>query len=85
MKNRMVRDATAGQRVLTVAEYAREYGQTERAAWAQIYRGLIPYRRQGRKILILRDEVEKFLHALPGVSVEEATRKVEERTERSAA
>lgn len=72
---RVKRPATAKQRVLTVAQYAEEIGKTERAAWLDIYRGLVPHRRQGRRVIILRDELEAFLKALPGVSVEEAAEK----------
>jgi hypothetical protein len=76
---RVRRAATAKQRVLTVAQYAEEYGKTERAAWQDIYRGLVPFRRQGRKVILLRDEIENFLRALPGVTVEQAAEKVAER------
>jgi Helix-turn-helix domain len=76
---RVKRPATATQRVLTVAQYAAEHGITDRAAWMAIYRGLIPHRRKGRKVIIFRDELEAFLKALPGVTVEEATAKAAER------
>ena len=60
-------------------QYAEEIGKTERAAWQDIYRGFVPYRRQGRKVIILRDELEAFLKALPGVTAEQAAEKAAER------
>ncbi|MGE0821583.1 MAG: hypothetical protein AB7G75_29860 [Candidatus Binatia bacterium] len=76
---RVRQQLTAAQRVLTVAQYAQLVAKSERAAWQDIYRGLVPYRRQGRRVIILRDELEAFLKALPGMSVEEATQRVAER------
>ena len=78
-RQRVRQPATAKQRVLSVAQYTEEYGKTERAAWQDIYRGLVPFRRQGRKVILLRDEIENFLRSLPGVTVEQATEKVAER------
>jgi len=78
-RQRLRQAATAKQRVLTVPQYAEEYGRTERAAWMEIYRGLIPHRRQGRKVIILRDELEAFLRSLPGVTAEQAAEKAAER------
>jgi hypothetical protein len=45
----------------------------------RVYRQQIPHRRWGKKVVILRDELEAFLHALPGVTVEQAAEKVAER------
>lgn len=56
----------------TVAEAAAEVGITEKAARQSIHRGQFPYRRWGRKIIVPRAELEKFLQALPGISAEEA-------------
>ena len=74
-RQRVRQVATVGQRVLTVPQYAQEYGKTERAAWMEIYRGVIPHRRQGRKVIILRDDLETFLRSLPGVTPEEVAEK----------
>ena len=49
------------KRVLSVREAAPLLGLTERACWLQIYRGRVPYRRLGRKVIILRGEIDKFL------------------------
>jgi hypothetical protein len=66
------------KKYLTVPETAAETGKTERAVWHDIYRGKVPYRRWGRKILVPRAELEEFLNNLPGVSAEEAVTRAEE-------
>lgn len=63
---------------LTVPQAAKETGKTERAVWQDVYRHRIPHIRWGRKVLIPRAELERFLAALPGVSAEEAIQKVED-------
>lgn len=57
---------------LTVPEAAARLGISERAAWQRIYRGQLPHRRWGRRVIIPQDELEEFIKALPGCSVEEA-------------
>jgi excisionase family DNA binding protein len=64
------------KKYLTVPETAEITGKTIRATWQDLYRGRLPYRRWGRRILVPRDELEQFLKALPGVTVEEAVTKV---------
>lgn len=62
---------------LTVTEAAELLGITERAAWQRIYRGLLPHRRCGKRVTILRDELEEYLRSLPGVTVGEAIERAE--------
>ena len=50
---------------LTVEETAELLGMTERATRQAIWRGKIPVRRLGKKVLVLRDELERFLKELP--------------------
>lgn len=69
---RIRRDATVEQQALTVPQAARIAGKTERAVWADISRKKFPHRKWGRKVIILRDELETFLQRLDGVSVDEA-------------
>ncbi|WP_034421932.1 helix-turn-helix domain-containing protein [Candidatus Entotheonella palauensis] len=57
---------------LTVPEAAARLGISERAAWQRIYRGQLPHRRWGRRVIIPLDDLEAFIKALPGCSVEEA-------------
>lgn len=64
------------RKTLTVPEAAREIGTTDRALWMQIYRGRFPHRRWGKKVVILRDELEEFLRTLPGLTAAEATARV---------
>jgi hypothetical protein len=66
------------RKYLTVPETAVETGKTVRAVWHDIYRGKVPYKRWGRKILVPRTELEKFLNSLPGVNAEEAVTRAKE-------
>lgn len=66
------------KRTLSVAEVAEELGISKRAVWQRIYRGQLPYRRWGRKVFVLRDELDTFLRGLPGTSSEEAAAKAQE-------
>ena len=75
--NRTRRDATAEQIALTVPQAAKIVGKSERAIWLDIYRHRFPHRRQGAKVIVLRDELLAFLKGLPGVSAEEAVAKVD--------
>ena len=70
-------DATAEQIALTVPQAAKIAGKSERAVWLDIYRHRFPHRRQGRKVIVLRDELLAFLKSLPGVSAEEAAARAE--------
>lgn len=62
---------------LTVPEAADLLGITERAAWQRIYRGLLPHRRCGKRVVILREELEEYLRSLPGVTVSAAVERAE--------
>jgi hypothetical protein len=77
-KKRTRREATAEQVALTVPQAAKITGQTARALWLDIYRGRVPHRRHGHRVIILRDELLAFLKRLPGLSAEEAAAKIEE-------
>jgi excisionase family DNA binding protein len=66
------------KRLLTVPEAAQELGITERAAWQRVYRGQIPFRRWGKKVVIPADELDLFIKSLPGLNAEQAAAKVEE-------
>jgi excisionase family DNA binding protein len=63
---------------LKVPEAAKLLGISEKAAWQRLYRGELPHRRWGRRVLIPMDELEKFLAALPGKTADEAVVTVEE-------
>ena len=57
---------------LSVKEFAREEKMTERSVWQRIYRGQIPVRRWGKRVLIPIEEWDKFLDGLPGRTAEQA-------------
>jgi excisionase family DNA binding protein len=63
---------------LTIAEAASPLGLTEKAVRQKIFRGQLPYRKLGRRVLIPADELEQFLAALPGKTVEEVIAAAEE-------
>jgi hypothetical protein len=58
--------------LLDVRTAAELLGATELTIRGQISRGLVPYRRLGGRIIVLRGELEKFLASLPGVTAAEA-------------
>ncbi len=58
--------------VLDIATGAQFAGWTEKAMRARVGRGRVPYRRDGGRIIFIRDELETFLRRLPGVGVDEA-------------
>lgn len=63
---------------LKIPEVATFLGISEKAAWQRLYRGELPHKRWGRRVLISMDELEKFLAALPGTTADEAVVTVEE-------
>lgn len=63
---------------LTVPEAAETLGITERAAWQRLYRGQLPHRRWGRRVLIPLAELERFIEQLPGCTAEDARKAIEE-------
>lgn len=68
------------QKFLTIAEAAPPLGLTEKALRQRIFRGQLPYRKLGRRVLIPAEELERFLAALPGKTVAEAVAAVEDRS-----
>lgn len=69
---RVRHDAIPEQAVLTVPQAAKIAGLTEHAAWLAIYRKRFPHRRIGRKVIVLRSDLDLFLNALPGLTAEAA-------------
>lgn len=62
---------------LSVTESARLLGFTEKRLRHLIAQRRFPYRRQGARIVILRSEVQEWLESsLPGVTLEEASKRV---------
>lgn len=63
---------------ITIAEAAPALGLTEKALRQRIFRGQVPYRKLGRRVLISAEELERFMKALPGTTAEAAVAAVEE-------
>lgn len=66
------------KKYFTVRETAERTGKTVRATWQDIYRGRMPHKRWGKRVLVPIEELEKFMELLPGVSANEAVAKVRE-------
>ena len=57
---------------LDVRGAAAFLGTTEKALRSMIDRKCVPYRRLNSRIILLRSELERFLVALPGCTLDEA-------------
>jgi excisionase family DNA binding protein len=57
--------AAAVQLVLNVHEVARRLGWTKLQTRRAIERGQLPARRWGRRVVILREDLEAYLRSLP--------------------
>jgi len=55
--------------VLSVKEMAALLCCSEQAVYKQVYRPALPYRKLGRKVIFLCQEVEAYLHGLPGLQL----------------
>jgi hypothetical protein len=55
-----------------IATQADLLGVTQKQLRSQVARGLIPFRRLGRRIVFRVEEISAFLDGLPGVSPAEA-------------
>lgn len=53
--------------VLSVMEMAAMLGCSEQAVYRKVHRRTLPYRKLGRKVIFLRQEVETYLDGLPGL------------------
>ncbi len=58
--------------VKDVGALADMLGVSDGKVRSAVYRGLLPYRKWGGRIIFISSEVEAFLAALPGVSAAEA-------------
>jgi excisionase family DNA binding protein len=54
---------------LTKTEIAALLGTTERAIAHMMSKGTIPHRKMGARVVFLPDEIQDWLHRLPGVSL----------------
>jgi len=58
--------------VLDMTTGAQFAGWSKKAMQSRVERGGVPYRRDGGRIIFIRDELETFLRRLPGVGLDEA-------------
>ena len=59
------------KRTASIAEAAHELGITPKALRLRIGRGQFPHRKWGKKIIVLRSELDQFLNTLPGKTLAE--------------
>jgi excisionase family DNA binding protein len=69
---------------LTIDDVAELLGRKRKAVEKMVERRLVPFRKHGKRIIFSRAELEAFFDQLPGVTLEEAERRVEERVGRGA-
>lgn len=69
---------------LTIDGVADLLGKNRKAVEKMVERRLLPYRKHGKRIIFRREELAQFFDNLPGVTLEEAERRVEERGGRVA-
>jgi len=65
--------------LLTVRTVAALLGSTEKGIRARVARRVIPFRRMGGRITFIRSEVEQWLAALDGCTLQEAIDNTERR------
>jgi excisionase family DNA binding protein len=67
---------------LTIDGVAKLWGKNRKAVEKMVERRLLPFRKHGKRIIFSRAELAAFFDKLPGVTLEEAERRVEERAGR---
>ena len=63
---------------LTIDWVATMLGKKRKAVEKMVERRQIPFRKHGKRIVLIRSELTAFFDKLPGVTLEEAERRVEE-------
>ena len=64
---------------LTIDGVAELLGKNRKAVEKMVERRLLPFHKHGKRIIFQRAELAAFFDKLPGVTLEEAERRVEER------
>ena len=67
--------------LLSVKEAAAFLGVTQDALRARIKRRVVPFRRLGGRVMLLRSELEQYIARLPGVDTDEALKEMQSRRE----
>ena len=65
--------------LLSVKEAAAFLGMTQDALRARIKRRVVPFRRLGGRVMLLRSELEQYIARLPGVDTDEALKAMQSR------
>src|SRR5262245_36364265 len=73
-----------GQMLYGMAEACKKFGLRTKALWNRVARGEIPHRKLGGRIVFIQTEIDAFVAALPGVTLEEALRNLAARREADA-
>jgi excisionase family DNA binding protein len=55
--------------VLSVKDMAALLRCSEQAVYKKVYRQALPYRKLGRKVIFLQQELEAYLNGLPGLEL----------------
>jgi hypothetical protein len=55
--------------LLATAQPCGVWFPPEATDYPEVYRQALPYRKMGRKVIFLRQEVETYLHGLPGLQL----------------
>lgn len=58
--------------LMGVPEAAALIGNSERSLRALVAAGVVPYRKLGGRVVFRREELEKWIERLPGVSLKDA-------------
>ena len=67
---------------LTIDGVAELLGKKRKAVEKMVERQMLPFRKHGKRIIFQRSELAQFFNQLPGVTLEEAERRMEERVGR---
>jgi excisionase family DNA binding protein len=67
--------------LLDVRHAAQFLGVTEKTLRARVARRLVPFKRLGGRVVFIKSDLETFLSALDGCSIDEALQNIETRQE----
>ena len=59
------------EKLLNIVDAAAVLGKTPHAVYQMVARRQIPYRKSGRRVFFVGSELQAFIEALPGISLED--------------
>lgn len=68
------------ERLLTVEEAATMLGRTPHAIYRMVSRRQLPFRKAQKRLVFVESELQAFISALPGVTLDELRERVRART-----